>query len=152
MEIYGDVNIFGDNSQIHVNYDLNSSKRYNGFITYDRVVSGVEYGDLLYLNIKFNVWEKACADDEKTLPARGIACGDTLTIDGEIPILLNGFMYLDTYSSIIKSEQLWVSDMHPGKIIDTMPSRIGRFIQAIGFARNPNIFYFDFCPFYVQIG
>lgn len=151
MDIYGDVNIFGDNSQIHLNYNLDSDHKYNGFITYDEVASDIKYGDILYIDLNSRLWKKACANDIKTMPARGIACSDFISSGVKIPILMMGFIYLDMYGAI-KNTQLWVSDVTPGVLVDIQHNNIGNYLQTIGFMRSTDVYYFDFCPFYIRVG
>lgn len=149
MEIYGNLNTHGDNSQIYLNCNPDSRISYNGLITNDYAYHDVQFGDILYYDLITKTWKKARADSNKTLPARGVACSDSNK--GKIPILLMGFIYYEKCAPLSKP-QLWLSDDTYGQFTDNQPSTIGHFIQTLGYARTDKIMYFDFCPFYIEIG
>lgn len=151
MDFFGDINVYGLNSKIHLNCNPDKEHPFNGLICNDFVASDVKYGDILYFDLPTAMWSKACSNTNKTLPARGVACHDYISMVMRIPILMFGFFYFEKYIKPTNS-QIWLSDTIPGDFGDTQPYILGNYVQTIGTAKNPNIFFFDFCPFYIQLG
>lgn len=151
MDIFGDIHVYGNNSKIHLNSTPTQANPYNGFITHDDADPNLVFGDVVYYDLEENIWKKSCGNDVKTLPARGIAVTNYDTDKKEITILLHGFIYNFNYTQITKS-QLWLSSKTPGALTDIIPNEIGMYCQTIGIAKTTNIFYLDFCPFYIQLG
>lgn len=153
MEYFGDVNIHGDNSQIHLNSDVSILHPFNGLITNDYYVDNIQFGDLLYYDINLVGWRLAKADDIKTLPATGVACATSgPTFREKFPILLFGHIYTDTCTELLQTSQLWLSDTVAGKFTDQIPMQVGHYVQTVGFAKANNTLFYNFCPFYIEIG
>ena len=148
MDVFGDIHVYGQNSKIHLNCKPTIENPYNGFTTFAPTINSVQFGDILYFNCEKNIWDLASASSINTLPARGIAVSD-FNAKGT-RILLQGFVYLSTYTKLTKT-QLWLSD-YLGKLTDNRPDKFGHYVQTIGYSTENNVFYFDFCPFYIQLG
>ena len=148
MDIFGDIHVYGDNSKIHLNCKPTAEHPFNGFTTFGLTKNKIKFGDILYFNAINNIWELADAGSSDSIPARGVALSD---FDAKgIKILLHGFVYLTQYTNI-KSTQLWLSNT-PGRLTATQPKDMGNYVQTIGYSAQNNVFYFDFCPFYIQLG
>lgn len=152
MDYFGNINIYGENSKIFLNATPDEHNPFNGFICNDYVASDVVYGDILFFDINQGQWRKACANDVKTLPARGISCGSYTKIYVKVPILMYGFFYYPDTTKNILSSQLWLSDSTPGLFTDERPYLYGNYCQTLGMAKTSQIYFFDFCPFYIKLG
>lgn len=152
MDYFGDINIHGYNSKIHLNSNPDIANPFNGFICNDYVTPNVNYGDIVYFNLSKKLWDQSCANDVNTLPARGIACSSFTSVTKKIPILMFGFFYWDNNPNVITSSQLWLSDSVLGEFSSKQPSTIGNYVQTLGTAKTQEIYFFDFCPFYIKLG
>ena len=152
MDYYGDINIYGNNSKIHLNCEPNINNPFNGLVCHDYIDADVTYGDIVYFNLSSKLWKKSCANNVDTLPARGISCADFVNFSVKTTILLYGFFYWDTNPETISQSQLWLSDSIPGRFTNLKPSTIKNYVQVLGMAKTPSIYFFDFCPFYIKIG
>lgn len=148
MDVFGDIHVYGQNSKIHLNCKPTIENPYNGFTTFANVHKDVNFGDILYFSIEDNMWKRASSTSINMLPARGIALSP-FKAEG-IRILLQGYVYLSSYTKL-KTPQLWL-DSTPGRFTDKLPTYTGYYVQTIGYSTENNVFYFDFCPFYIQLG
>ena len=152
MDYFGNINIYGENSKIYLNASPDSNNPFNGLVCNDYVAPDVVYGDIVFFDINQNNWRKSCANDVNTLPARGIACDSYTKVWVKVPILLYGFFFSPNSTNNITKSQLWLSDITPGLFTNDRPTTFGHYCQTLGTAKTSQIYFFDFCPFYINIG
>lgn len=149
MYIYGDVNVKGKNSRIHLNANPDASNPYSGFVVTDVFGEDVFDGAAVYYNLSDQKWYLACANTFSKMPCRGISVASVSKNNSGI-ILKWGIVYLPRYT--FSTSHIYVSNSDPGKLVNIQPSSIGSFVQVIGMAKTERIAFLDFCPLFVEVG
>lgn len=146
MKIYGDTEILGKRTIIHLDPNPSSETPYSGWI--ERVVVGqdINAGVGLYLNSNGN-WYRASATTLNTMPVTAIATQSVSS--GEYCNMLRmGFFYNEDWS--FENTQLFISSS--GHITDVQPNGYGSYLQCVGYAINQHVGYFHFSPLLLEIG
>lgn len=143
MRVIGNLQIFGENSKIRLNQDIQDNLQYSGFVMEDIVGEQVTAGQALYYDMASQRWKLAKADDANRMPCRGLAVQNINS--GEAGLILKfGTFRFNSWS--FSKNSLYVSQTRAGLITDDIPTGPGSIVQIIGSPLKSNIGQFDFCP------